>query len=100
MLKADQKFDLLSLNLAYNDKMSMMAGVEARVPFLDLEMIRLMNSIPINMKLRGNEKKYILKKALGPYLPKDIIYRKKSGFSLPIRAWVKEKSEILNKYFD
>ena len=100
MLKADQKFDLLSLNLAYSDKMSMMVGVEARVPFLDFEMVRLMNSIPINMKLRGNEKKYILKKAMEPYLPREIIYRQKAGFALPIRSWFKEKNEIINKYFD
>ena len=100
MLLADQKFDLLSLNLAYSDKMSMMVGVEARVPFLDLEMIRLMNSLPLNMKLRRGEKKYILKKAMEPYLPKEVVYRPKAGFSLPIRSWFREKNEIIENYFD
>ncbi len=100
LLLADQKFDLLSLNLAYGDKMSMMAGVESRVPFLDLEMVQLMNSIPINMKLKGNEQKYILKKAMEPYLPKEVIYRQKAGFALPIRSWFKKRNDILGRYFD
>ena len=100
MLLADQKFDLLSLNLAYNDKMSMMVGVEARVPFLDLQMVRLMNSLPLDMKLRGTEMKYILKKAMESNLPNQIIYRKKAGYSLPIRSWFKNKNDILNSYLN
>ena len=51
MMLVDQKFDLSSLNLAYTDKMSMMVGVEARVP-LDFELIKIMNSIPLHMKLK------------------------------------------------
>ena len=69
MLLADQKFDLLSLNLSYTDKMTMISGVEARAPFLDLQMIKLMNSIPISMKLKGIEQKHILKKVMESCLP-------------------------------
>lgn len=100
MLLADQQFDLLALNLGYTDKMSMRAGVEARVPFLDFEMVRLMNSIPLSMKLKGNEQKYILKKAIEPYLPREVIYRQKAGFAMPIRSWFKKSSEITDRYFD
>jgi asparagine synthase (glutamine-hydrolysing) len=100
MLLADQRFDLLALNLAYNDKMSMACGIEARVPFLDFEMIQLMNSIPIDMKLKGNTSKYILKKAMEPYLPKEVVYRSKAGFSMPIRAWLRVENEMTRKYFD
>lgn len=100
MLKADQQFDLLALNLSYSDKMSMATGVELRVPFLDLEMVRLMNSVPISMKLKGGEQKYILKKAMEPHLPHEIIYRQKAGFALPIRSWFAEDNAMFDKYFD
>jgi len=100
MLLADQQFDLLALNLNYTDKMSMLAGVEARVPFLDFEMVRLMNSIPMNLKIRGNEQKYILKKAMEPYLPSEVIYRQKAGFALPIRSWFRKRSEITDRYLN
>lgn len=99
MMKVDQKFDLASLNLSYTDKMSMMVGVEARVPFLDFELIKIMNSIPENMKLRGNIQKYILKKSMEPHLPHEIIYRQKAGFSLPLRAWMRQSNELISFYF-
>jgi asparagine synthase (glutamine-hydrolysing) len=100
MMKVDQKFDLASLNLSYTDKMSMMVGVEARVPFLDFELIKIMNSMPKNMKLRGNIQKYILKKSMEPHLPHEIIYRQKAGFSLPLRAWMRESNDLISFYFD
>lgn len=100
MLKVDQKYDLMSLNLAYTDKMSMMTGIEARVPFLDFELVKLMNSIPLDMKLKGSTQKYILKKAMEPYLPHEIIYRQKAGFALPIRAWLNKPSDLTRHFFD
>lgn len=100
MMLVDQKFDLSSLNLAYTDKMSMMVGVEARVPFLDFELIKIMNSIPLHMKLKGNVQKYILKKAMESRLPKEVIYRQKAGFSLPIRSWMRQSSDLIDYYFD
>ena len=100
MLKADQQFDLLALNLAYSDKMSMAVGVEARVPFLDFELIRLMNSLSDDLKLRGRVQKYILKKAMEGKLPHEVIYRPKAGFSLPIRSWFKERNPVFDHYFN
>lgn len=100
MMLVDQKFDLASLNLSYTDKMSMMVGVEARVPFLDFDLIKVMNSIPLDMKLKGQVQKYVLKKAMEPYLPSEVIYRQKAGFSLPIRSWMKESNDLVNYYFD
>lgn len=76
-------------NLNYTDKMSMATGVEVRVPFLDLDLVELATKIPTNMKMNGNKTKYILKKVAERYLPKDIIYRKKTGFGGPVRDWVK-----------
>lgn len=100
MMKVDQKFDLTSLNLAYTDKMSMMVGVEARVPFLDFELIKFMNSIPQDMKIKGKIQKYILKRAMETDLPYEVIHRQKAGFSLPIRAWIKQSNDLFNYYFD
>lgn len=100
LLAADQQFDLLALNLAYSDKMSMMVGVEARVPFLDFELVKLMNSLPADMKIRGNTQKYILKKAMEGKLPNEVIYRSKAGFALPIRSWFKEKNSFVEYYFN
>lgn len=100
MMKVDQKFDLMSLNLAYTDKMSMMTGLEARVPFLDFDLVRLMNSVPLDLKLRNGTQKYILKKAMEPFLPHEVIYRQKAGFALPIRAWLNKPSHLTGHYFD
>ncbi len=100
MLLADQQFDLLSLNLSYTDKMSMAVGLEVRVPFLDFEMVQLMNSVPRELMLKNGQQKYILKKAMEPYLPKEVIYREKAGFALPIRSWFSKRSAILDHFFD
>ncbi len=100
MMKVDHQYDLLSLNLTYTDRMSMAVGVEVRVPFLDFELINIMNSIPNNMKIRRNETKYILKKSMEGKIPNNIIYREKAGFSLPIRSWIRKDSKLFAKYFD
>lgn len=99
MMRADQKYDLMSLNLAYTDRMSMAVGVEARVPFLDFELVRIMNSIPSKVKMKGGVSKYVLKRTMEPYLPREIVYREKAGFALPIRAWMREDSEMLRHFF-
>ena len=100
MMQVDQKYDLMSLNLTYTDRMSMAVGVEARVPFLDFELVRTMNSIPSTMKMKGGVPKYVLKKAMEPYLPREVVHREKAGFGLPIRAWMRSENKIFNHYFD
>ena len=100
LLKADQKFDLLGLNLTYSDTMSMKSGVELRVPFLDLELVQLMEALPLNMKINGFNQKYILKKCMEGILPKNIIYRPKAGFGLPLRSWFRNNQMLFRKYFD
>jgi asparagine synthase (glutamine-hydrolysing) len=88
MLALEQRFFLADHNLTYTDKMSMAAGVEVRVPFLDLELMDYAARIPIGLKQRGPVGKWILKKAMEPYLPHDVIYRPKSGFGAPLRRWM------------
>lgn len=73
--------------LAKVDRASMMHGLEARSPFLDIEVADFARRLPHRFKLRDGVTKYLLKKALEPILPNDIIYRKKKGFGTPVGAW-------------
>jgi asparagine synthase (glutamine-hydrolysing) len=88
MLALEQRFFLADHNLNYTDKMSMAVGVEVRVPFLDLDLVDFSAKIPNNFKQRGGLGKWVLKKAMEPYLPKDIIYRPKTGFGAPLKTWM------------
>jgi len=88
MLALEQRFFLSDHNLNYTDKMSMAAGVEVRVPFLDIDLVDFSARIPMQFKQHGAEGKWVLKKAMEPYLPKDVIYRPKSGFGAPLRRWM------------
>jgi len=89
MLALEQRFFLTDHNLTYTDKMSMFAGVEVRVPFLDLDLVDFADRIPSRYKQRGLVGKWILKKLMEPYLPSDVIYRPKSGFGAPLRNWLR-----------
>jgi len=89
MLTLEQRFFLADHNLTYTDKMSMAAGVEVRVPFLDLDLVDFSARIPVGMKQRGSVGKWVLKKAMEPYLPREVIYRPKSGFGAPLRRWMR-----------
>jgi asparagine synthase (glutamine-hydrolysing) len=66
----------------------MAASTEVRVPFLDHELVELAARVPARLKIKGLTRKYILKRAAEAWLPREIINRKKSGFSAPIRAWL------------
>jgi asparagine synthase (glutamine-hydrolysing) len=88
MLYWEVKTFLVDHNLNYTDKMAMAVGVEARVPFLDLELVEFSKSIPSELKMKGNETKYLLKKVAEKYLPMDVIYRPKTGFGAPVRQWI------------
>jgi asparagine synthase (glutamine-hydrolysing) len=89
MLYLESKHFLADHNLNYTDKMSMAAGVEVRVPFLDPDMISLAARLPVSYKQRGRTGKWILKKAMEPYLPREVIYRPKTGFGAPLRYWLR-----------
>jgi asparagine synthase (glutamine-hydrolysing) len=88
MLFLEMKFFLTDHNLNYTDKMSMAAGVEVRVPFLDKDLVEFSTKIPTKLKLKGITTKYILKKVMEKYLPHEVIYRSKSGFGAPVRKWI------------
>ncbi len=69
------------------DRASMAHSLEVRVPILDHEFMEWSARLTPSLKLRGQEGKYIFKKALEPYLPQDILYRPKMGFGVPISSW-------------
>ena len=89
MLALEQRFFLADHNLNYTDKMSMASSVEVRVPFLDLDLVNFSTKIPDNLKQKASVGKWVLKKAMEPYLPMDVIYRPKTGFGAPLRTWMK-----------
>jgi asparagine synthase (glutamine-hydrolysing) len=88
MLALDASYFLTDHNLNYTDKMSMAMSVEVRVPLLDLEMVRFAASLPPAFKQRGWIGKWIFKRAMETLLPRDLVYRPKTGFGVPLRAWM------------
>jgi asparagine synthase (glutamine-hydrolysing) len=87
MLYVDARLSLPDNLLMYADKMSMAVSLEARVPFLDLELMRLAESIPTAFKIRKGQQKAILKEAMAAWLPDALLQRKKIGFDTPIDQW-------------
>jgi asparagine synthase (glutamine-hydrolysing) len=88
MLFLEGKHFLADHNLNYTDKMGMVAGVEIRVPLLDPDLIALAAHLPDRYKQNGTVGKWIFKKAMEAHLPKEIIYRPKAGFGVPLRRWL------------
>lgn len=70
------------------DRASMANSLEARVPLLDHELVEFASNIPDELKLRKLQTKYIFKRAMEGRLPREIIYREKSGFSSPVSHWI------------
>ena len=85
--KLDQNSYLVSI-LNRQDKMSMAASLESRVPFLDPRVVEYANSLPGSYKIKGMKNKYILTKIAEKYLPHEVIYRRKSGFGVPLPEWL------------
>jgi len=84
---ADIKIWLPGDILTKVDRTSMAVSLEAREPLLDHRLIEFAARLPASMRLRGGTGKWLMKKALGRYLPKEILYRRKMGFVTPIGAW-------------
>ncbi len=73
------------------DRASMACSLELRTPFLDHRLVEFAAGLPSELKVRRFELKYILKKAVEPWLPPKIVYRQKRGFSVPIARWMREE---------
>jgi asparagine synthase (glutamine-hydrolysing) len=92
MLYLDSKIFMPSLNLNYNDKMSMASSVEVRVPFLDRELAEFVAwNVPPSMKIKGlfpSTTKYIFRKAMQGILPEEVLRQPKAGFAAPADYWL------------
>lgn len=89
MLFLETRHFLADHNLNYTDRAGMAAGVEVRVPLLDLDLVRFATRVPSSMKQRGRVGKAVFKEAMEPYLPRDVVYRSKTGFGAPLRRWLR-----------
>jgi asparagine synthase (glutamine-hydrolysing) len=69
------------------DRASMAHSLEVRTPFLDYELVEWAAQLPSAVKLKGGEGKHVLKEALQPLLPREVLYRTKMGFAVPLDVW-------------
>jgi asparagine synthase (glutamine-hydrolysing) len=92
MLYLDTKIFMASLNLTYNDKMSMASSVEVRVPFLDRELAEFVAwNVPPHLKIKGFFRpttKYIFRRAMQDVLPDEVLKQPKAGFAAPVDYWL------------
>jgi asparagine synthase (glutamine-hydrolysing) len=95
LLYLETKHFLADHNLNYTDRAGMAVGVEVRVPLLDTEVVRFAAATPAEFKQRGRIGKAVFKRAMEPYLPHAVIYRRKSGFGAPVRRWLRHELRSL-----
>jgi asparagine synthase (glutamine-hydrolysing) len=107
----DLKMTMADSVLMKVDKMSMANSLEVRVPFLDHELVEFATGLPPAWRMRGFETKSILKEAMLAHLPREILYRRKQGYSLPIKNWLRNelrdyareaigRSELVREFFE
>lgn len=89
MTYIDARTSLTDNLLLCGDKMAMAASIEMRVPFLDLEVMRIAESIPGNLKVAGLNNKMVHKKVCERWLPRSIVHRRKVGFNEAMGNWLK-----------
>ncbi|QGY40877.1 asparagine synthase (glutamine-hydrolyzing) [Pseudodesulfovibrio cashew] len=94
------------------DIASMAYGLEVRSPLLDHVLIEYMAGLPVELKIKNGETKYLLKKLAEKFIPKDVLYRPKQGFSMPVTRWIRgsaaeftreamsQAAPFFGKYFD
>ncbi len=94
-LYADLSLYLADDILVKVDRMAMATSLETRAPFLDADVMELAFSMPAHMKIRNGERKWVLKQAMRGILPDAILARKKEGFSIPIKNWLRRELQPL-----
>jgi asparagine synthase (glutamine-hydrolysing) len=77
----------------------MAVGLEARSPFLDRRVIELAFTLPLEMRIHGRHKKYLVRRLLREYLPAELIERPKKGFTAPVAHWLRNdlRAELQNR---
>jgi asparagine synthase (glutamine-hydrolysing) len=94
-LYADLSIYLADDILVKVDRMSMATSLETRAPFLDTDVMEVAFSLPGDLKIRDGIRKYVLKQALKDVLPADILDRRKEGFSIPMKNWLRRELKPL-----
>ena len=97
MTYIDTRANLPDDLLMVADKTAMTNSLEARVPFLDYRLVEFAETLPPQLKLRWCRGKYLHKKAMEKWLPKEVIYRKKKGFANPVDRWLRAQ---MNRFLD
>jgi asparagine synthase (glutamine-hydrolysing) len=99
LMCADRRLYLPDDILVKVDRMSMRSSLEVRAPYLDPEVLALSERIPLAMKIKGKNLKYLIKKVALKYLPSQIVYRRKHGFMVPMATWIKKAGEedVMNR---
>jgi len=69
------------------DRAAMAHSLEVREPLMDHPLVEWLATLPSNLKIQGQEGKYLFKKAMEPWLPNDVLYRPKMGFAVPLARW-------------
>lgn len=101
MMAWDLKYYLPEDILTKVDRATMYNGLEGRDPFLDHRIVEFARALPLDMKYRNGETKYILKKLLKRYLPEDLFTRPKQGFAVPIYTWLHDDlMEMVDEYLN
>lgn len=90
LLYLDTKITLADNDLPKVTRMSELAGVQARFPFLDRSVAEFSGRIPARWKVKGLEKRYLFKRAFRNLLPAEVIRKKKHGFGIPVSVWMKQ----------
>lgn len=89
MMRIDSRMNLADDLLLYGDKISMAFSLEARVPMLDLEVVRFIESLPRQYRVVLGKRKIIHKKMAESLLPTEIVHREKKGFHVPFGNWIR-----------
>jgi asparagine synthase (glutamine-hydrolysing) len=88
---ADIKTYLADDILVKVDRMSMATSLEARTPYLDYRVVEFAAGLPEHLKLKNLQTKYLLKRCMSTRLPHEVLSRKKEGFSIPMKNWLKQE---------
>ena len=71
------------------DRASMACSLEVRVPLLDHRLVEFAWTLPLSLKIRGGQGKWILRQVVHKYVPQNLVERPKSGFAIPLRQWLR-----------
>jgi len=74
--------------------MSELAGIQVRFPFLDRSVAEFSGRVPVGLKVKGFEKRYLFKRAFRNLLPPEVIRKKKHGFGIPVAGWLKSDRHL------